>query len=100
MYKYLFGPVPSRRLGVSLGIDLIPKKVCTLNCVYCEVGRTTKLTTDRKEYVKYDKVIAELRQFMGNNPHIDYITFSGSGEPTLNSTIGDVLSFIKKTTLK
>lgn len=96
MYKHLFGPVPSRRLGMSLGIDLIPKKVCSLNCVYCEVGKTTKLTTDRLEYVKYDNVIAELQQFMSNNPKIDYITFSGSGEPTLNSRIGNVLNFIKK----
>jgi wyosine [tRNA(Phe)-imidazoG37] synthetase (radical SAM superfamily) len=95
MYKYLFGPVPSRRLGVSLGIDLIPKKVCSLNCVYCEVGKTTKLTTDRMEYVKYDDVIIELKQFMSNNPKIDYITFSGSGEPTLNSRIGEVISFVK-----
>ncbi len=96
MYKYLFGPVPSRRLGMSLGIDLIPKKVCSLDCVYCEVGKTTKLTTERLEYVKYDKVIAELNDFMSSNPKIDYITFSGSGEPTLNSRIGDVLSFIKE----
>jgi len=95
MYKHLFGPVPSRRLGMSLGIDLIPKKVCSLNCVYCEVGKTTKLTVDRMEYVKYDQVIAELMQFMSNNLKIDYITFSGSGEPTLNSRIGDVLNFIK-----
>lgn len=96
MYKHLFGPVPSRRLGMSLGIDLIPKKVCSLNCVYCEVGRTTDLTTDRLEYVKYDGVIAELEKFMSNNPKIDYFTFSGSGEPTLNSRIGDVLKFIKE----
>jgi len=96
MYKHLFGPVPSRRLGMSLGIDLIPKKVCSLNCVYCEVGNTTKLTIDRMEYVKYGQVIAELKQFMSNDPKIDYITFSGSGEPTLNSRIGDVLNFIKK----
>jgi len=95
MYKHLFGPVPSRRLGISLGIDLIPKKVCTLNCVYCEVGKTTKLTIDRKEYVKYKEVIAELQQFMSNKPNIDYITFSGSGEPTLNNQIGNVLHFIK-----
>jgi wyosine [tRNA(Phe)-imidazoG37] synthetase (radical SAM superfamily) len=96
MYKHLFGPVPSRRLGMSLGIDLIPKKVCSLNCVYCEVGKTTKLTIDRMEYVKYDQVIAEVDQFMSNKPKIDYITFSGSGEPTLNSRIGDVLHFVKK----
>ncbi len=96
MYKHLFGPVPSRRLGMSLGIDLIPKKVCSLNCVYCEVGKTTKLTLDRMEYVKYDQVIAELKQFMSKKPILDYITFSGSGEPTLNSRIGDVLNFVKK----
>lgn len=95
MYKYLFGPVPSRRLGMSLGVDLVPKKVCSLNCVYCEVGKTTKLTLERKEYISYDKVIAELHLFMSDNPKIDYITFSGSGEPTLNSRIGDVLKFVK-----
>jgi len=95
MYKHLFGPVPSRRLGMSLGIDLIPQKVCSLNCVYCEVGKTTKLTTDRLEYVKYDQVVAELKRFMLDKPKIDYFTFSGSGEPTLNSRIGDVLKFIK-----
>ena len=95
MYKYLFGPVPSRRLGMSLGIDLVPKKVCSLNCVYCEVGETTKLTLERKEYILYDKVIAELQRLMANNPKIDYITFSGSGEPTLNSRIGEVLQFVK-----
>ncbi len=95
MYKHLFGPVPSRRLGMSLGIDLIPKKVCSLNCVYCEVGKSTKLTLDRMEYVKFDHVIAELKEFMSKQPKIDYITFSGSGEPTLNSRIGDVLTFVK-----
>lgn len=95
MYKYLFGPVPSRRLGMSLGVDLVPHKVCTLNCVYCECGATTKLTLDRKEYVPYGKVISELEQYFTNNPDPDYITFSGSGEPTLNSRIGDVLDFIK-----
>lgn len=95
MYKYLFGPVPSRRLGMSLGIDLVPKKVCSLDCVYCEVGHTTKLTTDRIEYIPYDKVIDELKDYFKNNPNPDYITFSGSGEPTLNSRIGDVLQFIK-----
>jgi len=95
MYKYLFGPVPSRRLGMSLGIDLVPHKVCSLNCIYCECGRTTNLTTTRKEYVPFDEVIKELEHFMNNNPAPDYITFSGSGEPTLNSRIGDVLQYIK-----
>lgn len=96
MYKYLFGPVPSRRLGMSLGIDLVPHKVCSLNCIYCECGSTTRLTIERKEHVPYNEVIQELKQFLGNNPAPDYITFSGSGEPTLNSRIGDILKFIKR----
>lgn len=96
MYKYLFGPVPSRRLGMSLGIDLVPHKVCSLNCIYCECGPTTRLTIERKEYVPYNEVIEELKNHLGNNPAPDYITFSGSGEPTLNSRIGDILKFIKQ----
>ncbi|MCF6185332.1 MAG: radical SAM protein [Bacteroidales bacterium] len=96
MYKYLFGPVPSRRLGMSLGVDLVPHKVCSLDCVYCECGATTKLTLDRKEYILYEKVTKELEDFFTRNPEPDYITFSGSGEPILNSRIGDVLKFIKK----
>ena len=96
MYKYLFGPVPSRRLGISLGVDLVPKKVCSLDCVYCEVGKTTKLTIDRKEYIRYEKITEELSHYFSNNPDPDYITFSGSGEPLLNSRLGDVLNFIKE----
>lgn len=96
MYKYLFGPVPSRRLGMSLGVDLVPKKVCSLDCVYCEVGKTTKLTTQQQEYIKFSKVTEELEHYFNHHPDPDYITFSGSGEPTLNSYIGDVLLFIKK----
>lgn len=95
MYKHLFGPVPSRRLGVSLGVDLIPHKVCPLNCIYCECGATTTLTVERKEYVPYDAVIAELKDYFKRHPAPDYITFSGSGEPTLNSRIGDIIRFIK-----
>ena len=95
MYKYIFGPVPSRRLGISLGIDLVPKKVCSLNCVYCEVGKTTNLTLERKEYIEFDKIKEELTRYFKNNPDPDYITFSGSGEPTLNFRIGEVLQFIK-----
>ncbi|MBN2615078.1 MAG: radical SAM protein [Bacteroidales bacterium] len=95
MYQYLFGPVPSRRLGMSLGVDLVPHKVCSLNCVYCECGKTTTLTTQRKEYIPYDAVVAEIDDYLRNNPLPDYITFSGSGEPTLNSRIGEVLGYIK-----
>ncbi|RLD45866.1 MAG: radical SAM protein [Bacteroidetes bacterium] len=96
MYKYLFGPVPSRRLGMSLGVDLVPKKVCSLDCVYCEVGKTTKLTIVEKEYILFDKIKEELLNYFNNNPDPDYITFSGSGEPTLNSKIGDILGFIRQ----
>jgi len=95
MYKHIFGPVPSRRLGVSLGIDLVPHKVCSLNCVYCECGKTTDLTLERKEYIPYQEVISELADFLSKNPKPDYITFSGSGEPTLNSRIGDIIEYIK-----
>ncbi len=95
MYKHLFGPVPSRRLGMSLGVDLVPHKVCSLNCIYCECGRTTDLTLKRKEYISYIEVVKELKHYFSNNPAPDYITFSGAGEPTLNSRFGDVLKFIK-----
>jgi wyosine [tRNA(Phe)-imidazoG37] synthetase (radical SAM superfamily) len=82
---------------MSLGVDLVPRKVCSLDCVYCEVGQTTKLTLERKEYVPYGKIVQELSNYFDNNPDPDYITFSGSGEPTLNIRIGDVIQFIKHT---
>ncbi|MFA5228022.1 MAG: radical SAM protein, partial [Bacteroidales bacterium] len=94
-YKFLFGPVPSRRLGMSLGIDLVPAKVCSLDCVYCEVGRTTKLTANRAEYVPLNGILEELNDFFIHNEDPDYITFSGSGEPTLNNRIKEVLQYVK-----
>ncbi len=96
MYKHLFGPVPSRRLGMSLGVDLVPHKICTLNCIYCECGASTNLTTERKEYVSFDEIIKELDDFFSNNENPDYITFSGAGEPTLNINIGRVIDHIKR----
>lgn len=95
-YNHLFGPVPSRRLGLSLGIDPIPYKTCSFDCVYCECGTTTKLTKTRKEYIPVDEIISELGSFLSTNPTLDYITFSGSGEPTLNTGIGRIISFLKK----
>ncbi len=95
MYRYLFGPVPSRRLGISLGIDLVPMKTCTLNCIYCECGRTTDLAVDRKEYVPLDTVKTEYRHYLAHNRKPDYVTFSGSGEPTLNRRIGEIIRFIQ-----
>ena len=94
-YKHLFGPVPSRRLGTSLGVDLVPFKTCTLDCIYCECGKTTSLTLDRQEYVSTEEVKNELSDFLKSSPEIDYITFSGSGEPTLAVNIGEIVSFIK-----
>lgn len=94
--QHLFGPVPSRRLGISLGIDLVPFKTCTLDCVYCECGRTTCFTLERTEYVPTDAVLAELENFLAGNPQLDYITFSGSGEPTLHSGIGKIICYLKK----
>ena len=93
--KYVFGPIKSRRLGISLGIDLVPLKVCPLDCVYCEARATTQLTMERKEYVPVDRVLEELEETLSVSPKLDYITFSGSGEPTLNSRIGDVVKFLK-----
>ena len=95
-YKHIFGPVPSRRLGISLGVDLVPLKTCSLDCVYCECGKTTKLTTKRKEYVPQKEIIFELNHYLKRQPELDYITFSGSGEPTLHNGIGNIVKFIKK----
>ncbi|MDD3071107.1 MAG: radical SAM protein [Methanoculleus horonobensis] len=94
-YRHLFGPVPSRRLGISLGIDLVPHKTCSFDCIYCECGRTTDLTCERREYVPTGRVIAELDDFLAKGPDLDYITFAGSGEPTLHTGIGEIIAFIK-----
>ncbi len=93
--KYLFGPVPSRRLGASLGIDLLPYKTCTLDCVYCECGATTNLTLCRNEYVPVNDVLEELDEFLKERPALDYVTFAGSGEPLLHSRIGEIIAWIK-----
>lgn len=95
MYSHLFGPVPSRRLGISLGVDLVPHKVCSLNCIYCECGSTTRLTLDRGEYVPEEEIQRELEDYFEKNPDPDFITFSGAGEPTLHSGIGKILKLIK-----
>ena len=96
--KHLFGPVPSRRLGFSLGIDIIPSKICTLNCVYCQLGPTPKVTLERKPYVPAETIITEVAELLQKNPRIDFLTFSGSGEPTLNSDLGKMVRGLKKIT--
>ena len=95
-FKYLFGPVPSRRFGLSLGVDLTPFKTCTLNCVFCQLGRTTNQTTKRKEYVSAGAVKAELADWLDSGGKANYITLAGSGEPTLHSHFGDIIDFIHK----
>ncbi len=95
-YKYIFGPILSRRLGISLGVDLVPHKTCSLDCVYCECGKTTDLTCEQKEYVSFNDVKKELDHFWIHNDNPDYITFSGSGEPTLNNKLGKIIEYIKK----
>ena len=97
--KYIFGPVPSRRLGRSLGIDLVPYKTCTFDCIYCDLGRTTHKTTSRQSYVTSGEIKKELEltlPILDKKP--DFITLSGSGEPTLNNNIGDLVRGVKEIT--
>jgi wyosine [tRNA(Phe)-imidazoG37] synthetase (radical SAM superfamily) len=94
---YVFGPVPSRRLGRSLGIDLVPLKTCTFDCIYCQLGRTQNKTVERRAYVPGKVVIQELEKKLSSlSSPPDYITFSGSGEPTLNSEIGWLINEINQ----
>lgn len=95
---FVYGPVPSRRLGHSLGVDLVPFKVCSYDCIYCQLGRTTNKTIERKQYAPVDGVIRDVREYFAAHPRPDYITLSGSGEPTLNSGIGRVIEAIKELT--
>lgn len=93
-YRFLFGPVPSRRLGRSLGVDLIPLKTCTFNCPFCEVGFTTAHTVARREYVPVADVLAGFDAWLEAGGEADIVTVAGSGEPTLHSRFGDVLKGI------
>ena len=96
--KHIFGPVPSRRLGISLGIDIIPFKTCTFNCIYCECGETNNLTVKRRRFVSVKTIINELKHYIPEVKHLNFITFSGSGEPTLNKDLGKMIREIKKMT--
>lgn len=96
-YRYLYGPVPSRRLGRSLGIDLVPYKICTYDCIYCQIGETTKRTLLRGNYLPREEVLEEVKVFLSEEKTpIDYLSVTGSGEPTLHSEIGKVIEEIKK----
>jgi len=94
--QYVFGPVPSRRLGRSLGVDLVPLKTCTFDCIYCQLGRTTCHTVERKEWAPVEVVLEELKSKLASQP--DYVTLSGSGEPTLHSRLGEIIEHIQAMT--
>jgi len=95
-YQYLYGLVPSRRLGRSLGIDLVPHKICTYDCIYCQIGKTTEKALVRKEYVPAGAILGEVRRFFEEETSgIDHLSLSGAGEPTLHSGIGSVIEGIK-----
>ena len=96
--RYVYGPVPSRRLGRSLGVDLVPFKTCTYDCIYCQLGRTTCKTTQRKEYVPVADILEELQKRLMGGPPANFVTLAGSGEPTLHSSIGELIGEIKRLT--
>lgn len=94
-YKTLFGPVPSRRLGLSLGIDFFSKKICSLNCVYCEVGPTVQLTAKPDAFIPYTEILSECESFFNSGQTTDYLTICGSGEPTLSEDLGVLVKELK-----
>ena len=101
--NHIFGPVNSRRLGRSLGVDLFQEKICNLNCIYCEVGATTRLTCERAEYVPTAEIIADIDAYCRNPQRVselDFVTVTASGEPTLHSGLGEILHHLKETVAK
>ncbi len=97
--RFVYGPVASRRLGFSLGVDIIPFKTCTLDCVYCQLGSTGKTTVRRGSWFPPNEILAQIKEALDSGQRIDVITFSGSGEPTLSRDIGRLIRAIKKMTL-
>ncbi len=95
MYKHVFGPVPSRRLGISLGVDLVVSKSCNLNCIFCECGATKKIQLERQRFKDMNEILEEISTVL-KNIQPDYITFSGSGEPTLSLDLGNISKAIKE----
>ena len=96
--KFFYGPVPSRRLGLSFGVDIVPFKVCTLDCVYCQLGKTLTKTIERMDYGPIEPILAELRETLDKGLNTNFITIAGSGEPTLNLRLGELIEGIKKIT--
>ncbi|MBU4303000.1 MAG: radical SAM protein [Candidatus Omnitrophica bacterium] len=100
--QYIYGPIKSRRLGLSLGLSLSRDKICDLDCIYCQWGSVGKTVLERKEYAKADEIIRELKSWMQNNPQdaqeLKFVTLSGLGEPTLNTCIGELIDQVKNIT--
>jgi wyosine [tRNA(Phe)-imidazoG37] synthetase (radical SAM superfamily) len=96
--SFTYGPVPSRRLGYSLGVDIIPPKTCSFDCVYCQLGRTARRSGRRKRFFPCRDILAQVKEALARSRRIDHITFSGSGEPTLNLEIGKLIRKIKNIT--
>lgn len=96
--RHTYGPVPSRRFGLSLGVDLVPYKVCCYDCLYCQVGRTTELTAGRQSFVPPEEVAAEVEEVLRSGTRADCVTLSGSGEPTLHRGLGDVEAALRRVT--
>lgn len=100
MLKRVFGPVPSRRLGQSLGIDPVPLKTCNWNCVYCQLGRTNPFKTERRYYFKNAEILGQVQQALDSHEpgEIDWVTFVGSGETTLHAGLGEMIRAVKEMT--
>jgi len=98
--KYVYGPVPSRRLGVSLGISPIPKKTCNYSCIYCQLGRTDHMTNTRQMFFSVEDIMAEFDEVLREKIHFDVVTIVGEGEPTLYLGLGELIDEIKKRTDK
>jgi wyosine [tRNA(Phe)-imidazoG37] synthetase (radical SAM superfamily) len=98
MATFVYGPVPSRRLGRSLGVDIVPFKACTYDCIYCQLGRTTQKTVGRSPLAPVEDIIREVQDTLKRMPRPDYVTISGSGEPTLHSELGEIISRVKSLT--
>jgi len=96
--RFVYGPVPSRRLGFSLGVDILPYKTCSLDCLYCQLGSSGRTTRRRRAYFSVRDVLGQVRKALASSPKLDHITFSGSGEPTLNRNLGRIIRGIKKMT--
>ena len=99
-FRYIFGPIPSRRLGRSLGISPLPKKTCNYSCIYCQLGRTDRMTNKRQEFYKTEDILKEFKEYLKDSDKFDIVTVVGEGEPTLCSNLGELICGLKEMTDK